>query len=246
MKKRTEKAKRRKERETLHICNMAGAAGKRTKRESKAEAEAIIAYDSDVDDFYSLAECSFVQVSLYNFSPGQSSRAELSMWYLDDDAQKFGTRIAKKSWPVGSLQPAKTIIAYDSDMFSEELGWLHQCARVQVTLYDFSPGESARISIKCRMMPEQFEDESDPVQNSAKSAEARAALRAAQRAGTCVDCTKLMLPDETKCRASAFKDFKRQLDEMDKDAKVKTEEYDDVIQTMKLLEAHHKKEAFGE
>jgi hypothetical protein len=227
---------------------MAGGAGKRVKRESNAEAEPIIAYDSDLctAEFGELVECSFVEVSLYNFSPGQSSRAELSMWYLDDDAQKFGTRIAKKSWPVGSLQPAKTIIAYDSDMFSEELGWLHQCARVQVTLYDFSPGESARISIKCRMMPEQFEDESDPVQNSAKSAEARAALRAAQRAGTCVDCTKLMLPDETKCRASAFKDFKRQLDEMDKDAKVKTEEYDDVIQTMKLLETHHKKEAFGE
>ena len=83
------------------------------------------------------------------------------------------------------------------------------------------------------------------LQKSAKSGEARAALRAAQRAGTCVDCTKLMLSDETKCRESAFKDFKRQLDEMDKDETVDTEEYDDVIKTMKLLETHYKKEAFG-
>jgi hypothetical protein len=245
MKKRTEKAKRRKERETLHICNMAGAAGKRTKRESKAEAEAIIAYDSDVDDFYSLAECSFVQVSLYNFSPGQSARAEVIMSYLDDDAQTFGTGTAKKSWPVGSLQPTEPIIAYDSDMFSADLGWLHQCARVKVMLYDFSPGESARICIKCRMFPDQDDDESEPVQNSAKSAEARAALRALERAGQCEIAAHELLSYQIEQIQSVLQVFERQLDDMDKNATVQIEEYDEIIEDMKSLATNYKDKAFG-
>jgi hypothetical protein len=223
---------------------MAGGAGKRAKRGMNAEAEPIIAYDSDmcVDEFGELVECSFVEVSLYNFSPGQSSRAEVSMWYLDDHAQKFGTRIAKKSWPVGSLQPAKSIIAYDSDMFAADLGWLHQCARVQVTLYDFSPGESARISIKCRMFPDQDDDESDHVQNSAKSAEARAALRALVRATDSAYCMNVIDDFERSKAVNAITEFNSQLDELDKDAR-DTEEYDDIIKTLKVLETFYKNKA---
>ena len=78
---------------------------------------------------------------------------------------------------------------------------------------------------------------------SSKSAEARVALRAVERASNCEVSTQIVLNLEE--RESAFKDFKRQLDEMDKDETVDTEEYDDVIKTMKLLETHYKKEAFG-
>ena len=83
------------------------------------------------------------------------------------------------------------------------------------------------------------------LQKSAKSGAARVALRAVLRANNCVNSTQFMMTCEKQCRESAFKDFKRQLDEMDKDETVDTEEYDDVIKTMKLLETHYKKEAFG-
>ncbi len=83
------------------------------------------------------------------------------------------------------------------------------------------------------------------LQKSAKSGAARVALRAVLRANNCVNSTKFMMTVEKQGRESAFKDFKRQLDEMDKDETVDTEEYDDVINTMKLLETHYKKEAFG-
>jgi hypothetical protein len=167
------------------------------------------------------------------------------MWYLDDDAQKFGTRIAKKSWPVGSVRPGKPIIAYDSDMFSEELGWLHHCARVQVTLYDFSPGESARISIKCRMFPDQDDDASEPVQNSVKSAEARAALRALERAGQCEIAAHELLRDQIEQIQSVLQIFERQLDDMDNNATVQIEEYDEIIEDMKSLATNYKDKAFG-
>jgi len=227
---------------------MAGGAGKRAKRGEMAEAEPIIAYDSDMctAEFGELVECSFVEVSLYNFSPGQSSRAEVIMWYLDDDAQKFGTRIAKKSWPVGSVEPGEPIIAYDSDMFSEELGWPHQCARLQVTLYDFSPGESARICIKCRMFPDQDDDESEPVQNSAKSAEARAAFRALQRASYCKIGAQNIFGVDRSTIDSVVKGFESQLNDMDNDETVKPEEYDKIKEDMKSLATHYKTEAFGQ
>ena len=79
-----------------------------------------------------------------------------------------------------------------------------------------------------------------------KSAAARAALRAVMRAVHCANSTKTYVPFYVKDdQQSALTVFKRQLDEMDKDEKVKTEEYDDVINDMNLLATHYKKEAFG-
>lgn len=80
---------------------------------------------------------------------------------------------------------------------------------------------------------------------SAKSAAARVALRAVVRASNCAKSVKWKMTVELQQQESAFKDFKRQLDEMDKDETVETEEYDQIIKDMKLLETHYKKEAFG-
>ena len=223
---------------------MSGGAAKRAKRGEKAEAVPIIAYDSDMQDFNELVECSFVEVKLHNFSPGQSARAELSMWYREhDEAKHFG--IAKKSWPVAiPTKHGEPIIAYDSDMFSEELGWVHQCSRVQVTLYDFSPGESARICTTVRMFADQDDDESEPdesepVQNSAKSAEARAALRAAIRARECVNSM-----DGEYITESVIDEIEKQMQEMKEDEEACTiEEYDDIIKTSKVLETFYKNKA---
>lgn len=234
----------RKERETLHNCNMSGGAGKRARRGQKVEAEPIIAFDSDMQAFNKLLECSFVEVKLHNFSLGQSARAELSMWYREhDDAKHFG--IAKKSWPVAiPTKHGEPIIAYDSDMFSEDLGWVHECSRVQVKLYDFSPDESANIVVTFRMFAVQDDDESEsdesePVQNSAKSAEARAALRALVRAIDSADCMNALDILERLKADKAIAEFEKQLDELDEDAN-DTEEYDDIIKTVKVLETFYK------
>ena len=240
---------KREQRETQNKCNMAGSAGKRARRGEKAETEPIYAYDSDMCEcgMGELIEISFVEISLYNFSPGQSPRAELSMWYReDDDAKHIG--IAKKSWPVTiPTKHGEPIIAYDSDMFSEELGWIHECSRFQVKLYDFSPGKSAHICFKARTFPDHDDDESEPdesepVQNSAKSAEARAAGRALVRAINAAYCMNAISLLERSKADNAIGEFAKQLDELDKDEN-DTEEYDDIIQTLKLLETFYKNKA---
>lgn len=240
---------KRNERETLHNCNMSGGAGKRARRGQKVEAEPIYAYDSDMCEcgMGELIEISFVEISLYNFSPGQSPRAELSMWYReDDDAKHIG--IAKKSWPVTiPTKHGEPIIAYDSDMFSEELGCIHECSRFQVKLYDFSPGKSAHICFKARTFPDHDDDESEPdesepVQNSAKSAKARAALRALVRAKESASCMNAICDSERSKADNAIAEFEKQLDELD-EVENDTEEYDDIIQTLEDLATFYKKKA---
>jgi hypothetical protein len=142
-------------------------------------------------------------------------------------------------------QPTEPIIAYDSDNVAE-YGELAQCARVQVLLHDFSRGESARVEVK--VWSDADDDMSAPdvkLQKSAKSAAARAAFRAVVRAHNCEMSTKYVCSLERPLRESAFKDFKRQLDDMDKDETVETEDYDHIIKDMKLLETHYKNKAFG-
>jgi hypothetical protein len=98
----------------------------------------------------------------------------------------------------------------------------------------------AQVGEKHSLQP----DNEAKMHKSAKSA-ARAALRAVVRASNCVRSVKYVISFEREQQESAFKDFKRQLDEMDKDETVKTEEYDQIIKDMKVLETHYKREAFG-
>ena len=83
------------------------------------------------------------------------------------------------------------------------------------------------------------------LQKSAKSAAARAALRAVERAVYCVNSNGYQFAVVKQQQQSSITGLKRQLDEMDKDETVKTEEYDDVINDMKLLATNYKKQAFG-
>ena len=103
----------------------------------------------------------------------------------------------------------------------------------------------AQVGEKRSLEPGMSASESK-LQKSAKSAEARAALRAVERAVLCANSTSwLVLDSEKQQKQSTLSGFKRQLDEMHKDETVKAGEYDDVIKDMKLLETHYKKEAFG-
>jgi len=80
------------------------------------------------------------------------------------------------------------------------------------------------------------------VQNSAKSAEARAALRALVRATDSAYCMNVIDDFERSKAVNAITEFNSQLDELDKDAR-DTEEYDDIIKTLKVLETFYKNKA---
>jgi hypothetical protein len=99
----------------------------------------------------------------------------------------------------------------------------------------------AQVGEKRSLQP----DNEAKLQKSAKSAAARAALRAVERAIYCVNSNGYQMDAVKQQQQSSITGLKRQLDEMDKDQTVKTEEYDDVINDMKLLATNYKKEAFG-
>jgi hypothetical protein len=86
----------------------------------------------------------------------------------------------------------------------------------------------------------------EPDMKRAKSAAARAALRAVERAVFCANSNGYQTYAVKEQQQSSITGLKRQLDEMDEDETVKTEEYDDVINDMKLLATNYKKQAFGE
>jgi hypothetical protein len=82
-------------------------------------------------------------------------------------------------------------------------------------------------------------------QKNEKSAEARAAFRAVERASHCeIAAHQLFSCDIAKIQ-STLDVFERQLDDMDKDETVKAKEYDEIIEDMKSLATHYKTKAFG-
>ena len=92
-----------------------------------------------------------------------------------------------------------------------------------------------------------YEAPDSKLQKSAKSAEARAAVRAVVRARAYARCSYYIDSIDIENSNEALEEVKRQLDELDKDEKVQTtEEYDEVIKTLKLIETQYKDKAAKE
>lgn len=80
-----------------------------------------------------------------------------------------------------------------------------------------------------------------------KSAAARAAVRAVVRARAYARCSYYIDDIDIENSNDALEEIRRQLDELDNDERVvTTEEYDYVIETLKLIETQYKDKAARE
>ena len=85
------------------------------------------------------------------------------------------------------------------------------------------------------------------LQKNTKSAAASAALRAVVCARSYARCSYYIDDTDIENSNDALEEIRRQLDDLDNDERVvTTEEYDDVINTLKLIETQYKDKASKE